>query len=252
MVEERRRSAYFVPIAQPKKRGKQLEIETQWTRDRIKPNKEINRIRERVSIWRQGDYAGITNTTRRLLEYWTDLGREKKLFFCQIEALETVIYIVEVAKKYGDAWIANMLRDANSTSNPGLDRIAFKMATGAGKTVVMAMFIVWHTLNKLENRQDTRFSDTFLVITPGITIRDRLRVLLPNDPHNYYRERDIIPADMMDQLGRAKILITNFHAFKLRELIESPKLNKKILTSTFCFVYVTASKNRRTIRYAGS
>lgn len=85
------------------------------------------------------------------------------------------------------------------------------MATGSGKTVVMAMLIAWHTLNKLANPQDARFSDTFLIVTPGITIRDRLRVLLPNDPDNYYRQRDIVPAQLHDELGQAKIIITNFH-----------------------------------------
>ncbi len=91
------------------------------------------------------------------------------------------------------------------------------MATGSGKTVVMAMIIAWQALNKLANSQDARFSDTFLIVTPGITIRDRLRVLLPSDPDNYYRQMDIAPADMREDLGRAKVLITNFHAFKLRE-----------------------------------
>jgi type III restriction enzyme len=142
-----------------------------------------------------------------LIAYWTDPNREKKLFFCQNEALEAAIYIAEVAKKYGDAWTENALRDANDTSNPGLPRTAFKMATGSGKTVVMAMLIAWHTLNKHANAQDARFSDTFLVVTPGITIRDRLRVLLPNDPENYYRQRDIIPAQLHEQLGQVKILI---------------------------------------------
>jgi type III restriction enzyme len=99
-----------------------------------------------------------------------------------------------VAKKYDDAWIENALREANETSNPGLPRMAFKMATGAAKTVVMAMLIAWHTLNKHANPQDVRFSDTFLIVTPGITIRDRLRVLLPNDPENYYHQRDIVSA----------------------------------------------------------
>ena len=79
-------------------------------------------------------------------------------------------------------------------ANPGLYRIAFKMATGSGKTVVMAMLIAWHALNKLANPQDARFSDTFLIVTPGITIRDRLRVLLPNDPGNYYRQTRPRPA----------------------------------------------------------
>jgi hypothetical protein len=109
-----------------------------------------------------------------LIAYWTDPNREKKLFFCQNEALETAIYIAEVAKKYGDAWIENAIREANDTSNPGLPRTAFKMATGSGKTVVMAMLIAWHTLNKRASPQDARFSDTFLIVTPGITIRDRL------------------------------------------------------------------------------
>ena len=103
------------------------------------------------------------------------------------------------------------------------------MATGSGKTVVMAMLIAWQTLNKLANRQDGRFSDTFLIITPGITIRDRLRVLLPNDPENYYRQRDILPGYLLEQLSQAKVLITNFHAFKLREKISAGKLTKAIL-----------------------
>jgi type III restriction enzyme len=166
-----------------------------------------------------------------LIEHWTDPSREKKLFFCQNEALETAIYITEVAKKYGDAWIENTLRAANDGSNPGLPRIAFKMATGSGKTVVMAMLIAWHTLNKQANPQDIRFSDTFLIVTPGITIRDRLRVLLPNDPENYYRQRDIVSAYMMEQLGKAKILITNFHAFQQRETVAAGKITKSILAN---------------------
>ncbi len=102
------------------------------------------------------------------------------------------------------------------------------MATGAGKTVVMAMLIAWHTLNKRANPQDARFADTFLVITPGITIRDRLRVLLPNDPENYYRQRDIVPVQYHDQLGQARIIITNFHAFQLREKSDGSRLTKQL------------------------
>jgi type III restriction enzyme len=171
----------------------------------------------------------VTPTTDRLLEYWTNAEREKKLFFCQIEALETAIYITEVAKKYGDAWMENQLREANNASNPGLSRVAFKMATGSGKTVVIAMIIAWQALNKFANFQDARFSDTFLIVTPGITIRDRLRVLLPNDPENYYRQRDIVSADLLEKLQQARLIITNFHAFKLREQVEAGKLTKTIL-----------------------
>ncbi len=159
VVEARRISSYFVPIAQPRKRGpdKQMVFDTEWTKDRIKENDFINKVRGRVTLWREGGYVGITKITRRLLEYWTNPQRENKLFFCQIEALETAIYITEAANKCGDAWIENELRQANDGANPGLYRIAFKMATGSGKTVVMGMLIAWHTLNKLANSQDSRF-----------------------------------------------------------------------------------------------
>ncbi len=231
IVEARRVSSYFIPIAKPKKKGKaaQLAFDTDWTKDRIEENEFINRIRGRVSVWRKGNYEGITKTTRRLLEYWINPERERKLFFCQIEALETAIYLTEVANKYGDSWIENTLRQFNADANPELFRIAFKMATGSGKTVVMAMIVAWHVLNKQANPQDARFSDAFLIVTPGITIRDRLRVLLPNDPQNYYRQRDILPISWMEELGKAKIIITNFHAFKPRELVNAGKLTKDIL-----------------------
>ena len=227
--ESRRTSSYFIPIAQPKKKGKQLVFDTEWTQDRVEENVFINRVRERVRIWREGHYSGITKTTRQLLEHWKDPERSRKLFFCQIEALETTIYIAEVARKF-DAWIENDLRAANQSANPLLDRVALKMATGSGKTVVMAMLIAWQTLNKLAHPQDARFSDTFLIVTPGITIRDRLRVLLPNDTGNYYRALDVVPARCMDQLGQAKILITNYHAFQLREKVTAGKITKQILT----------------------
>src|ERR1022692_376905 len=124
IVAQRRTSSYFIPIARPKKKGKQLQFETEWTQDRIEENKLVNDIRRRVGQWRTGGYVGVTPTTARLIAYWTDPKRERKLFFCQNEALETAIYIAEVAKKYGDSWIENSIREANDTSNPGLPRTA--------------------------------------------------------------------------------------------------------------------------------
>jgi len=233
LEQGRRSSSYFVPIAQPKKKGGQRSFfETEWTRERIQENKLINDIRRNVGLWRQGDYVGVTPTTARLLAYWTDPDREKKLFFCQIEALETIIYLAEVAKKYDGAWIETSLREANDSSNPGLPRTALKMATGSGKTVVMAMLIAWHTLNKAAYPQDARFSNAFLIVAPGITIRDRLRVLFPNDPQNYYRQRDVLPAQEMEQLGQAKIVITNFHAFQLHEKSDGARLTKVLAGQT--------------------
>jgi len=228
IVEERRRSSYFVPIPASKKKGKQLAFDTEWTQDRIEENAFINRIRERVALWREGGYVDATKTSCRLLAYWRDPERERKLFFCQVEALETAIYVTEIAPRH-DAWIVNDLRRFAEDANPLLLRTALKMATGSGKTVVMAMLIAWHSLNKFANPQDARFTDTFLIVTPGITIRDRLRVLLPSDPNNYYRERDIVPAEAFDKLGRTKIIITNFHAFKRRDREEGSKLGKSIL-----------------------
>jgi type III restriction enzyme len=230
IVESRRISSYFVPVPPPKKRGRQLSLGTEWTKDRIEENLFINQVRGRVAIWRKGGYQGITKTTRRLLDYWRNPERDKKLFFCQVEALETAIYLAEVAGRYGDAWIENSLRTAAADANPLLYRVALKMATGSGKTVVMAMLIAWQVLNKLANPQDARFTDAFLIVTPGITIRDRLRVLWPNDPDNYYRQRDVVSSEDLQRLAAAKIIITNFHTFKPREKFEGGALTKSIAT----------------------
>lgn len=233
IIEQRRKSQYFIPIAQPKKKDKQLELDFgSWTQDRIEENKFINDIRILVSSWRRGGYRGHTNITpitRRLLEHWTNPERERRLFFCQIEALETVIYINEVAKKSGDTWIENNLNKFKDDANPLLFRQALKMATGTGKTVLMSMLIAWHSLNKIANPQSKKFSDTFLVVAPGITIRDRLRVIQPNDPENYYKKLDLVPADLLPDLEKAKIVITNYHAFQLREHTNVGKLTKSIL-----------------------
>lgn len=230
VVDGRRPSSYFIPIAGAKKsKTGQLVIDTEWTKDRIEENRFINGVRSKVRVWRESGHPGVTPTTQQLLRYWTNAEREKKLFFCQIEALETIIYITEVAQSYGDAWMLNDLKEANNISNPGLNRMAMKMATGSGKTVVMAMIIAWHTLNKKAAPTDSRFSDTFLVVTPGITIKDRLRVLVPSDDNNYYRERDLVPVNLFTELLQAQILITNFHGFQLREKLKTGKLNKAIL-----------------------
>ena len=144
VVDSRRISAYFVPVPRPRKRGpKQTLFDTEWTEDRIEENTFINEVRARVELWRQRKRPGVTRTTARLLEHWTCADRDRRLFFCQIEAAETAIYIAEVASKYGDSWIEDRIRDANEGANPGLYRIALKMATGSGKTVVMAMLIAW-------------------------------------------------------------------------------------------------------------
>jgi type III restriction enzyme len=232
IVEKRRVSAYFIPIPKARKKAAQATLfETEWKKDRLKENDFINRVREQVRVWRLGGYVHVTSTTRRLLEYWNRSGRERRLFFCQIEAAETAIYLNEVAKSYGGSWIEEELKKANEEANQTIFRIAFKMATGSGKTLVMAMLIAWHSLNKAAAPQDNRFGDSFLIVTPGITIRDRLRVLLPNDSENYYRLHDLVPPEWMNQMQQSKIIITNFHAFMRRERISAGKLTKAILQS---------------------
>jgi type III restriction enzyme len=229
IAEGRRRSTYFIPIAKPKtKGGAQLSLPGDWVGERMTDNDFINRVREQVRAWRSARYPGITAVTRDLLSYWQAPDREKPLFFCQIEAMETAIFLAEVAGNR-QPWIENKLREDGQARNPGLYRIAFKMATGSGKTVVMAMLITWQALNKLANAYDKRFSDAFLVVTPGITIRDRLQVLRPNLAGNYYVERDLLTPDQLQALQAAKIEVANFHGFIRRDTFEAASLTRKIL-----------------------
>jgi len=230
ILSNRRKSTYLTPIPQPRKQaGMNLSLFDTVVQEREQENEEINRIRGYLSLWRQKGRPHITRTTRVLLDYWTDEKREKKLFFCQIEAVETAIYITEVAKREQHQGIEERLCAASEEANPGLYRLALKMATGSGKTVVMAMLIAWQTLNKLANPRDDRFTDAFLIVTPGVTVRDRLRVLYPNDPDTYYRQRDLVPSTMNEQLNRAKMVITNYHAFLPREIVEASALTKALL-----------------------
>lgn len=254
IVEGRRRSEYTVAIAGTRRRGKQLALQGQLSQERLEPNAFVNRLRDAVAMWRQGGYVGTTRTTKRLLEYWRREDRERRFFFCQVEALETVIYIAEVASRYGAPWVENDLRQFAENANPGLYRQALKMATGSGKTVVMAMIIAWQSLNKIENPQDRRFSDAFLVVAPGITIRDRLRVLRPSEPDNYYRERDVVPDDLWDRLTRAKIHIVNYHQFLPRQTVNAPALTKNLATGGHPEVFTETSDDvaRRVLRDLGA
>lgn len=226
-----RRSADFIsPIPQPKGqrgKGKQmgLEFEGGFTADDQLYNvtAQINTLREQVAAWRAlpnpRDWK-VTPVTARLLQHWRHHDFQGvRPFFCQIEAVETAIWLAEVAPRLGKRGqdFLDVIRAANDLSNPELLRIALKLATGAGKTTVMAMLIAWQTVNAVRSPHSERFTRGFLLIAPGITIRDRLRVLQPNDPDSYYASRELVPQDMLADIARAKIVITNYHAFKLRE-----------------------------------
>ena len=167
----------------------------------------VNQIRPRVKAWREAGYPGVTTITRRLLEYWHDPEEfdRRRFFFCQLEAAETLIWLTEAppAERVG-------------IEIPG-DGGAFlrrccKMATGTGKTIVMAMVIAWHILNKVANPQDARFSKNVLVIAPGLTVKQRLAVLEPAAEGNYYEVFSIVPPAFLDKLRQGKVLVRNWHA----------------------------------------
>ena len=195
----------------------------------------INELRHHVDQWRSLPNPNewqVTPETARLLQHW----RHHKFssirpFFCQVEAVETAIWLTEVApnaRKAGKAFLEH-LANANHDANPELMRLALKLATGAGKTTVMAMLIAWQTINAVRRPSSKKFTRGFLVVAPGLTIRDRLRVLQPNDPDSYYASRELVPSDMLGDLERAKIVITNYHAFKLRERMELSKGGRSLL-----------------------
>ncbi len=232
IIETRRGAEFVTPVPRPRRRrragqqqelvfdeGKGLSTEEQ----QYDVTASVNEIRQQVDQWRRLPNSRdwhVTPETERLLKHW----RHHKFshirpFFCQVEAVETLIWLTEVAPSLGQAGrpILDRLADANAGANPELARLALKLATGAGKTTVMAMIIAWQTINKVRHPNSTRFSKGFLVVAPGITIKDRLRVLQPNDPDSYYASRELVPWDMLPDLEQARIVITNYHALRLRE-----------------------------------
>ena len=234
ILENRRRAEFITPIPKPKKRkssGKQEEIifdegkGLSTKEQQYDPTSIINELRQSVDQWRalpSPNQWQVTPETTRLLQHWRHHDFSSfRPFFCQVEAVETVIWLTEVApqSKAGKR-VLDHLAAANRDANPELMRLALKLATGAGKTTVMAMLIAWQTVNAVRSPTSKTFTRGFLVCTPGLTIKDRLRVLQPNDPDSYYAERELVPSDMRDDVNRAKIVITNFHAFKLRERID--------------------------------
>ena len=194
----------------------------------------INGVRQEVDKWRRLPESQwrVTSETARLLKHWRHHQFASiRPFFCQVEAAETVIWLTEVAPSMGQGAknFLEHLENVNQASNPGLSRLALKLATGAGKTTVMALVIAWQTINAVRHPQSSRFTTGFLLVAPGITIRDRLRVLMPNDPESYYQTRELVPSDMMQDLQRAKVVITNYHAFKLRERTDVAKGTRSLL-----------------------
>lgn len=234
IIEARRRADFVTPIPKPKKRRRAAgqdelvfnEGQGLSTKDQqYDTTSLINEVRNHVKAWRELSKPSqwqVTPETARLLQHWRSHPFSGvRPFFCQVEAAETAIWLTEVAPHTRSGkLLLEHVASANKDANPELLRIALKLATGAGKTTVMAMLIAWQTINAVRRPGSRQFTRGFLVCAPGLTIKDRLRVLQPNDPDSYYQRRELVPTDLLPDLTKAKIVITNFHAFRLRERLE--------------------------------
>lgn len=242
-VEKRRRASFITPIPKPKKRRRATADQGELALDEghgLSSEKQqyditsiINQVRQQVDQWRDLPPAqwGVTPETARLLHHWRSHSFSGiRPFFCQVEAAETAIWLTEVAgKTVAGKKLLDHLAAANREANPLIQRLALKLATGAGKTTVMAMLIAWQTVNAVRYQNSKQFTRGFLVVTPGLTIKDRLRVLQPNDPDSYFSTRELVPPDMLEDVKRAKIVITNYHAFRLRERLDISKGGRALL-----------------------
>ena len=232
--QSRRRAAFITPIPKSKKRKRAQASQEELVLNEGKGistkgqqydlTSIINEVRSQVDTWRAltPSQWQVTPETARLLHHWRHHEfNGVRPFFCQIEAVETAIWLTEVAPhSQSGKKLLGHLAAANQDANPELNRLALKLATGAGKTTVMSMLIAWQTVNAVRRPGSKHFSRGFLICAPGLTIKDRLRVLQPNDPDSYYSNREIVPRDMEEDLQKAKLVITNYHAFKLRERVE--------------------------------
>ena len=248
IVESRRLSAHITPVP-PARRQTQEQTAFQLgiaefsdEHQQYDPTPIINEIRRQVDAWRKipnpNDWS-VTPETARLLQHWRSSEFSNiRPFFCQVEAAETVIWLTEVAGllsadgrrlRRDYQGIRTHINGANEQANPDIFRIALKLATGAGKTTVMAMLIAWQTVNATRYPNRRLFTKGFLIVTPGITIRDRLRALLPNDPENYYQHRSLVPQDMLSAVKQAQVVLTNFHAFRLRERLSITPNSRRLL-----------------------
>lgn len=170
----------------------------------------VNRIRPRVKAWREADYPGATGITKRLLKHWWDSEQresDRRFFFCQLEAIETLIWLTEAP--------ASERVGIEIPSDGGeFIRLCSKMATGSGKTTMMAMLIAWQVLNKATYPQNKSFSKNILVVAPGLTVKRRLGVLVPGSTGNYYSEFQVIPPGLEDKLRQGqtcRVLVHNWH-----------------------------------------
>ena len=223
------------------------EPEEGFTRGEWQPLEHVELIRERVKAWREQGHPGVTRTTLELLEWWSRDDLELPLFFAQREAAETVIFLTEARSDF--------LQGVEVAPEPGgaFRRYALKMATGSGKTTVMALLAAWSILNKVQAKGDARFSDVVLVVCPNVTIRNRLRELDPNaGDASIYRTRDLVPPHLMPTLRRGRVLVKNWHEFERKGMSAGAKVQKRGVPELFRFTYqlgpkTTSGRGRRVL-----
>ncbi len=222
---DRRPASYFLRVPERAARGRRLAAQVEMFDADLKGNEYLldlaNLLRKRVEEWRKRDYQGATKVTRELIDLWRAPDRAQPLFYAQLEAAETVIFLVE-----GPSDLLQGIKVPTDEPSPAakevghkaFQRDALKMATGSGKTTVMGMLAAWSILNKVADPQNAAYSDTVLIVCPNVTIRDRLQELDPERAElSLYRTRELVPAHRMTELRRGEVFVTNWHNLERRE-----------------------------------
>ena len=223
----RRPSLRARPVPADKKLA---NVQQEWDFEIAERNEVVEAIRERVKEWRSKGYPGATGITRKLLFHWAEEDQCRlPPFFAQREAIETLIWLREVATRQTRE--RRLIEEASRNHNDGIVRYACKMATGSGKTAVMAMLIAWQTLNAVgtSRTRNLRHAQRFAVITPGLTVRERLEVLRPNHPRNIYQEMGLVPEALRSRLNQAQVKVVNFQAFVRRDNLGATGPGRKLL-----------------------
>jgi type III restriction enzyme len=224
--EGRRDASYFFRVPERAARGRKAAVQVALFDDTAKGQEYLldiaNLIRKRLVDWRKRDYEGATKVSRELLALWDSPDRAQRLFYAQLEAAKTVLFLVEGPddlKQGVRVPLDEPGEDGKAQGYKAFVRYALKMATGSGKTTVMGMLAAWSILNKVANPQAAQYSDTVLIVCPNVTIRDRLRELDPNlDELSLYRTRHLVPLHRMPDLRRGEVFITNWHNLERREM----------------------------------
>lgn len=240
-MDGRRRASYFYKTRQVGSRQQEFDLMRSENEDDLPL---VNALRADVRRWRQSDYRGASNVTKDLLHWWLAPDRPRRLFFCQQEAVETIVYLLEMGipgrlRSTGfqnfelDAKNIDLLlrgerplfenlpedfwpRHVDAPSDSGmlpLRRLGCKMATGSGKTVVMAMLIAWAFCNRGKNPGSQQYPHGILICAPNLTVKKRLQVLRPEDPDNYYDAFDLVPPKYRELMTCGKVFVTNWHFF---------------------------------------